>query len=38
MSARLLFAAFAPKTLDPANSIGNKFQRLLEKLRRMGED
>lgn len=32
MSARLLFAAFAPKTLEPANSIGNKFQRLLEKL------
>ena len=32
MSARLLFSAFAPKNLEPANSIGNKFQRLLEKL------
>lgn len=32
MSVRLLFASFAPKTLEPANSIGNKFLRLLEKL------
>jgi len=32
MSARLLFAAFAPKKLDPAESIGNKFRRLLDRL------
>ncbi len=31
MNSPLLFAAFAPKTLEPANSIGNKFDRLLEK-------
>ena len=32
MSARLLFAAFAPKRLDPAESIWNKFQRMLDRL------
>lgn len=32
MSAHLFFAAFAPKKLDPAESIGNKFSRLLERL------
>lgn len=31
MNAPLLFAAFAPKNLEPANSIGNKFDRLLER-------
>jgi uncharacterized Fe-S center protein len=32
MNARLLFASYAPKTLEPVNSIGNKFVRLLNKL------
>ncbi len=30
--SELLFAAFAPKTLDPAQSIGSKFVRLLDRL------
>ena len=32
MPTPLLFASFAPKTLEPNLSIGNKFIRLLEKL------
>ncbi len=30
--SELLFASFAPKTLEPAQSVGNKFQRLLAAL------
>ena len=32
MSSELLFAAFAPETLEPVHSIGNKYLRLLKEL------
>lgn len=31
-SSELLFTSFAPKNLEPANSVGNKYLRLLEAL------
>lgn len=36
MATELLFAKFAPKTLEPINSIGNKFIRLLQELNLAG--
>ncbi len=32
MSTELLFARFAPETLEPSKSIGRKFERMLEEL------